>query len=58
MSFDLRIGPFTVQHLWVLFLRFPSDIWSKDVFHDLGNQLGKFMYYNKASMERVDKRIA
>jgi len=44
--------------IWVKFPGFPLEFWTKEVFTDIGNAIGKFIYVDPRCLGARDKRIA
>ena len=55
---NLRHEPFVVQHLWVLFLGFPLELWKLIVFEMVGDKLRISIYFSEKSLEHEDNRLA
>jgi hypothetical protein len=58
LSFDPWSKPFVIQHVWVLLLDFPLELWSEASLKDITNKLGKFVALDKDFLNLEDKRIA
>lgn len=46
------------RNMWVMLPGFPLELWSKEVFTNIANSLGRFVFLQEASLIEVEKIMA
>lgn len=54
-KFDPCTEPFVAQHVWVLLLGFPLELWSKMVFVSIVDSICKFVFIDECSFAQEHK---